>query len=260
MNRGDLKQYRKNLHSQNGEDGILEEICQRLAITKGWFVEFGAWDGRHLSNAYHLLADKGWSGVFIEGDPKKYEDLLKTKAAFPERLHTICAMVGFEGESRLDNLLGKTPVPKEFDILSIDIDSYDWQVWNALENYRPKIVVIESNCSIPVGEISVHEPPARQGASFTALTELGTRKGYQLVCHTGNCIFVVNELVPELHLPAELLALPEKLFDYPKHYKERLINLARKLVPKRWMEAAFRFSQQRKAAANRKNIVAAIRQ
>lgn len=41
-----LLSYRKNIHSQNGEDGILAEILWRLKISRGWFCEVGAWDGR----------------------------------------------------------------------------------------------------------------------------------------------------------------------------------------------------------------------
>ena len=45
-----LKQYEQNVYSQNGEDGIIGEIVKRLSIEEGYFIEFGAWDGKHLSN------------------------------------------------------------------------------------------------------------------------------------------------------------------------------------------------------------------
>ena len=35
--------YKKNVYSQNGEDGIIEEILKRFNITSGWVCEFGAW-------------------------------------------------------------------------------------------------------------------------------------------------------------------------------------------------------------------------
>jgi hypothetical protein len=248
----DLLEYRDNKYSQLGEDGIIEEICYRLGIKEGWFVEFGAWDGQHLSNTYNLLAHKGWQGVFIECDPVKYKALLHTKEAFPKRLHTLCAMVGFEGESKLDNLLAKTPIPQDFELLSIDIDSYDWQVWNALERYRPRIVIIECASAIPPGIYQIHDPPASVGASFTALVNLGRSKGYQLVCHTGNCIFVRDELVPNLNLEAQLLASPEKLFNYPRHYKERLIAAGRRLLPDRFMHFLFGLSQRLKQATRKR--------
>ena len=62
-----LINFRKNLYSQDGEDGVIEEIFKRLSINKGTFVEFGAWDGKYLSNTFALL-QKNWAGVYIEGD------------------------------------------------------------------------------------------------------------------------------------------------------------------------------------------------
>jgi hypothetical protein len=244
-----LTDYRSNRYSQCGEDGIIEEIFRRLGIARGWFVEFGAWDGKYLSNCYKLVAHHGWSGVFIEGNPDRYQDLLRTQAAFPGQLHTLCAMVGFEGEGKLGQLLARTPIPKDFELLSIDIDSYDWQVWNALEDYRPKLVIIESNAALAPDVYSIHNPPARQGASFRALVELGRKKGYTLVAHTGNCFFVVNELVPALKLDPMLLAKPERLFDHAKRRKELLVEFGRKILPRRLLFRIFAWRDQHREAA-----------
>ncbi len=241
-----LIRYRYNRYSQNGEDGIIEEICRRLNLGKGWFVEFGAWDGKHLSNTYNLLAHSDWCGVHIEGNPTKYQDLLLTQKNFPKRLHTLCAMVGFEGENRLDRLLTQTPIPREFDLLSIDIDSVDWQVWEALIEYRPKIVVVESNNELPPGIFQIHNPPRYIGASFSSMLELGKKKGYQLVAHTGNCIFVQNELVTMLGLDSSVLAKPELLFDHGKHFREKLLSRARKILPQRAMNFIYDTSYKRK--------------
>jgi hypothetical protein len=69
--------YAKNVHSQNGEDGIIEELLKRLDIKNGSVCEFGAWDGIHLSNTFNLVK-QGFNAVFIEGDEMKYKDLLNT--------------------------------------------------------------------------------------------------------------------------------------------------------------------------------------
>ena len=58
MNTDNLKKYKYNTYSQNGEDGILEEVFKRLGLdefNKFWVVEFGAWDGKHLSNTFNLI-------------------------------------------------------------------------------------------------------------------------------------------------------------------------------------------------------------
>ena len=36
-----LTTFAKNIYSQNGEDGIIEELLKRLNIQKGWACEFG---------------------------------------------------------------------------------------------------------------------------------------------------------------------------------------------------------------------------
>ena len=39
----------KNVHSQFGEDGILEAILRVLPSSHKWCVESGAWEGRYGS-------------------------------------------------------------------------------------------------------------------------------------------------------------------------------------------------------------------
>ena len=69
-----LYDFARNVHSQRGEDGIIEKIFDTIKPQNKWFVEFGAWDGIHLSNT-RLLAEKGWSGVFIEASEKRFNEL-----------------------------------------------------------------------------------------------------------------------------------------------------------------------------------------
>ena len=208
-----LSAYRKNLHSQNGEDGVLQEICARLGLKEGFFVEFGAWDGMHLSNTFRLLED-GWSGVYIEADTTKFQDLTRNMKTYSGRVELINAFVEPEGKNRLDNLLLSTKAPQNFEVLSIDIDSCDWQIWHSLQNYSPLIVVVEINSYIPVGIFQTHRGRAIQGSSFTSTLDLGNRKGYTAVCHTGNLIFVRNSHVSKLRLPESEILFPETLFDY----------------------------------------------
>jgi hypothetical protein len=241
-----LIQYAWNRYSQNGEDGIIEELCRRLQIGPGWSVEFGAWDGKSLSNTFNLLEHAGWKAVDIEADEQRYQLLLATKKQFPDRLHAICAMVGYEGENRLDLLLQKTPIPRDFDLLSIDIDSVDWQVWKAVVDYRPKIVVIESNNQLPPGVKQLHAPPRHHGASFSSLVELGNSKGYGLVCHTGNCFFVANEIIAKAGISKEALEHPEILFHHGKYRRERILYWGRRMLPVKIMNIFFKASAKLK--------------
>ena len=44
-----------------------------------WCVEFGAWDGVYCSNTCHLIRDKGYKAVLIEGDKSKFSELKKNR-------------------------------------------------------------------------------------------------------------------------------------------------------------------------------------
>lgn len=218
-----LNKYKENIYSQNGEDGIIKEINKRLGITKGWFVEFGAWDGKHLSNCYNL-AKQGWNGVYIESDKRRFKDLENTSKELNKNKERIIipinSTVTSTGESSLDNILSKATIPKDFDLLSIDIDSYDYWIWREFIRYKPKVVIVEINSyfgskkeHININGVSYLKP---EGTSFLSMLLLGIEKGYKLVCHTGNMIFVRKDLVNKLKIPSEELFYPTRLFSEPK--------------------------------------------
>ena len=137
-----LKQYQKDIFSQNGEDGVVEAIMSILPQKNKWAVEFGAWNGKYLSNTYNLVHNHGYACVLIEGDAKRFNDLRGLRKEH-DSVVVINSYVSSSGENTLDNILGKTEIPMDFDFLSIDIDGNDFHVWQSLENYRPKIICIE---------------------------------------------------------------------------------------------------------------------
>jgi len=195
------EQYNYNIYSQNGEDGVIEELLNRLNITNGWVCEFGAWDGIHLSNTFNLIKNKSFNAVLIEGDKNKYIDLLKTVEDFTNII-PIEAYVDHNNTSNsLDNLLKNTNIPYDFDILSIDVDSYDYQIWKSLKDYKPKIVIIEINSSVKVDNKDwIHTPGKYNGTGFKPTYELGLEKGYKFVLHTGNIFFIRNDLFEKLNI------------------------------------------------------------
>ena len=64
-----------NNYSEAGQDGIIQETLYRLKIKSGYFVEFGGWDGIHISNCRNLF-EKGFKGIFIEKNKKKFKECL----------------------------------------------------------------------------------------------------------------------------------------------------------------------------------------
>lgn len=187
-----LLAFAYNTVSQTGEDGILEKIFEIMEIARGWCVEFGAWDGKHLSNTYNLISNHGWSGVLIEADKKKFQELQATYRDIP-RVLALNKLVSFGGGDTLDTILASTPIPLDFDFLSIDIDGNDYHIWESLRNYAPKVVCIEHNGSIPhnIEFVQPRNMSINQSASPLALKKLGKAKGYELVCvNCHNSIFV----------------------------------------------------------------------
>lgn len=223
-----LQRFRRSIYSQNGEDGVIAELLRRLGVASGWFCEFGAWDGRYGSNCYALLS-RGWSGVMIEGEPARFIALQRLANRYRGRVHAIEAFVSHQPGSpeSLDHLLARTPIPPNFEVLSIDIDGWDYQVWRTLETYRPSIVIIEIDSSIPPGLELIHGNG--QNTSFSAMLKLGQEKGYRLVAHTGNMIFVRADHIEKVRLPASEIADPERLFVPEWANASRLQILRRKL-------------------------------
>ena len=87
-----------------------------------------------------------------------------------------------------------------YDILNIDTDKFDHEIWSEYTG-NPKIVIIEINSSI--------NPESNEKgsdvSSFSYSLNLARKKGYSLVCHTGNMIYVRDDLLEKLSIPSELI-------------------------------------------------------
>jgi len=185
-----------NRHSQCGQDGILKEVFRRIGTTNQYCVEFGAWDGIHLSNTRAMI-EAGWHGCLIEGDPGKYAILEKMNAGV-EGVTTVNGYVQIEGEHKLDSILERAGAPAELDFMSIDVDGIDWHIWDSLKNYRPRVVCIETSLCIPFFIDFVQKPEVDGhpiSASPLAIYRLGRSKGYYPVAYCGHdWIFIREDL------------------------------------------------------------------
>lgn len=198
-----LSEFAYSKYSQCGEDGIIEEIFKRIGFQSRYAVEFGGWDGIYLSNIRNLVLEYGFSALYIEGDEEKAAEGRKNYESISDRVTFATGFVQHRKEKMLDTFLKENHVPSNIDLLSIDIDGYDYHVWKSLSDYRPRCVVIEYNPTIPNHMLVV--PPLNEkeqtGASARALVELGMGKGYSLVAVTDcNLIFVVNEEIYKLKI------------------------------------------------------------
>jgi len=187
-----LSECARNVTSQHGEDGIIEKVLDVINDNNKWCVELGSWDGKKCSNTFNLINNKDYSAVLIEGNARRFQDLLKTyeenRKVIPRNV-----FVSFGEDNGLDALLKTTEIPIDFDLLSVDIDGNDYHVWEDVQHYRPKVVVIEFNPTIPntVQFVQSRDTRVTQGSSVLSITKLAKLKGYELVATTTvNAIFV----------------------------------------------------------------------
>lgn len=197
-----LHQYANNIYSQFGEDGIIEKILAQVP-RDNWCVEFGAWDGLHLSNTANLVLNKNYSAVLIEADEKKYDELTRNMSGKPVTL--VNKYVTFEGQNTLDNILGSTSIQVNFDFLSIDIDGSDYFILESLNQFQPKLICIEYNPTIP-NEVEYVQPKdfsIARGSSAKSITALAKSKGYALIAVTTcNLFFIHSSYLPNFSLQA----------------------------------------------------------
>ena len=187
--------HAENQFTQCGEDGMLAKIFEILGIEKGSCVELGAADGIFMSNTRRLITEKGWSAVMIEADSKLFS---KLEQCYADRDDVQCVhtRAQFEGENTLDDIFAAAGLPIDFDFFCLDVDGNDYHLWDSLRTYRPKLMVVEYNPTIPneVVFVQPRDPEVTQGASLAALVQLGKEKGYELIATTElNGFFVRKE-------------------------------------------------------------------
>lgn len=179
-------------YAQFGEEAIFDYIFQNIGVTNKFLIDFGASSlNLGLSNSKYLL-ENGWTGLLMDGKSDG-NPLIKEEFITAEN---IC------------DLFVKYSVPKEFDLLSIDIDGNDLYV---LENiliggYAPRVIINEFNGCIPNGvSKTIKYNPTHTwgnndyyGASFDAFKKCLSKYNYTLIHQvaTTNMIFVRGDIVP----------------------------------------------------------------
>jgi len=216
-----LMNFESRVFSQNGEDGILQEIFRRIGDGGKFSVEFGIEDGTQCCTR-ELLAHHGWSGVLLEGSPayvKKAQSLYK-------RHDGVQVGQAFITAENILSLFQEHDVPQSPDLLVVDIDGNDyWVLQRILSSYRPRVLVCEYNARwasqidwvMPYDPGHVWDGSAYYGASLAALLSLGEKHGYKLVCceSRGVNAFFVRADLTENHFPDDHLGLAHYV---PPHF------------------------------------------
>ena len=197
----DFNAYEFKIYSQNGEDGLIVELFARLRVKDPFFVEFGAETGQECNTAL-LARNYGWNGVMIEGGEKSFAALRENYSKLP-RIRPVHAMITREN---IVQLFEQNTVPKDLDLLSIDVDGNDYHLWEALREYHARVVIIEFNPAWVPPKRWVMQYNAEHawrhdnyyGASLESYTALGNKLGYALIGIDNNAVnafFIRRELL-----------------------------------------------------------------
>lgn len=195
------------IFSQNGEDGILLKIFSMIGVGNKRFIDFACGGS---SNTANLVLNFGWSGLYIGGEKPTVQDTIdffKSRGNFEDRVKVVQSWITAEN---INDIFKTNGYEGEIDLISIDIDSTDYWIWEAIEIVKPRVVLIEYNATFgPDKSITVpykpdfnpfdyHPRKWYSGGSLEALARLGRKKGYSLVCcdtNGVNSFFVRDDLM-----------------------------------------------------------------
>ena len=196
--------------------------------SNGYFVEVGAYDGEFVSNT-SCLSDHGWKGLYIEPIHEFYLKCLKRhdkndvivanvaigleekeiKIYKGDTLSTLnesqvnrykeidwAQHILFSettcDQMRLDTLMNKLEVPKNFDILVVDVEGKESEVFKTfeLDEWTPKMLIVELE--------DEHESFQKYPELIVEIKELRNfiqKKGYvEIYKDHINTVFVKNEI------------------------------------------------------------------
>ena len=200
-----MKEYELKIFSQNGEDGVLQHIFSQIGTTNQVAVEFGVTAGGSIGAEANtrLLASNGWQTYWF--DYKNLTDL-PANCVFVKKFLTA---------DNIAQTFQEQNIPIEFDLLSIDVDSNDYHLREALKGYLPRVCVMEYNGNYPAHlEYVMPRNDSYEwrlwetnfGASLKSLTQQANRLGYDLVyCESRgvNAFYIRKDCNPFPALTAE---------------------------------------------------------
>lgn len=181
----------ENMYSQYGEEVVAKYIFYHIGTANKFLVDIGAGGaGKNLSNSKFFL-NEGWNGLLFDMDGSG-ENIIKE----------------FIKPDNVVSLLKNHSCPKELDFLSVDIDSFDFDVIdNILREFSPRLVCAEFNATLDPSicvklqyeDGYTWDGTNKYGFSFSAGMKLFKKHGYTVIHnHKDTNLFAVrNDLLPE---------------------------------------------------------------
>ena len=197
----------KSNDSFAGEYDVLEDLTERLNLTDGYIVDIAASDGFTQSCTFGFFKEKNWSGLAVEMDPIKFSKLSFLYSNFSK-----CSLARNRvTPNNVVSILKSYEVSNDFDILNLDVDSYDLHIIDSIlrADYKPKIITMEINEKIPAGifftvnfdESHYWREDHFFGCSIDAASMVVKPFGYVLYsCEYNNAFFIRADLANNIYL------------------------------------------------------------
>ena len=213
----DKKNFR--ISSQCSQDLVLVLIFKAIGALNNYFVEFGARRPEVL-NSTHFKNNCSWSGLLLDGAPGQatnrrknyflgFHELLDAPDAAKVRLRKAFITAG-----NINDVLNQHEVPKEFDLLTVDVNYNGYWLLKALdmESYSPRVIavgfssywfgneakVVKYKADATWPGHSKWSPRSVTGASLAALNKMLRAKGYCYVVTSGgeHAMFCREDVLP----------------------------------------------------------------
>ena len=221
-----LSNYRKNIYHKYGvrecpyysEDGVIMKIFEKIGVQERdkLIIEFG--ETRALGTTTRSFRIKYKSpALYFTQTIDLYSKILNALDIIKVTLikknfrylnfFNSLPFEFFVTSENIVKLLEENTVKKSnIDILTIDIDSYDYYVAKEIlkNNYKPKLLILEFNPNLPADKaltypntLDLSNKPLNKkvyGASYMAMSNLAESYGYKLVYITGICnLFYIRD-------------------------------------------------------------------
>ncbi|WP_430910993.1 FkbM family methyltransferase [Methylobacterium sp. sgz302541] len=164
----------------------------------GYFLDFGAFDGKDMSNTLYLERELGWRGICVEPNPTYYPTLCAERTAICvnsalwSRSREVLTMVDAHGLSSFEHLkdgdsnarvrtqatqrvievetvsptdlLDRFGAPSGIEYMSLDVEGSEYDILTGIDfsRYTIKLMTIEHDCS-PERQAKVREYLGRFG-------------------------------------------------------------------------------------------------
>ena len=190
------------IFSQNGEDGIIDYLIEKLKIENLKFVELGVGTYKE-SNTRFLFMDRACKGLIVDKEENLENQVKENVEFWKGDLEIVNTTLKKEN---INEILNKNNFLDNLDLFSIDLDGIDYWIINELPDKFSKIAIIEYNSvfgdsveiTVPYSENfnrhDYHYSCLCYGASLKAVINLMQNKGFEFlgVNEIKNNAFFVN--------------------------------------------------------------------